>query len=184
MLISQIPIVIQVFAYITVYNAVIQSFMTERVNKTMEVLFSTPLNDEDIIYGKVLFCMLVAALTVGICGAANTAAVEFLYWTRFSRFWNPTTGYISMITILPASMAFLALPVALVISVRAKSSQATKWGSFGGLLPIVLLIVGLSSSPAVFFMAVELLGGFAFVASLLLTLLVSRAINRLAFIVN
>ncbi len=183
-LIAQIPIVIQIFAYITMYNAVVQSFMSERINKTMEVLFSTPLKDEDIIYGKVLFCMLVALLTIATCGIANTLAIEILYWMNLSHLWMPTAGYISMITILPASMMFLALPIALVISIRAKSAQASKWGSFGGLLPIILFIVGLNQSPVIFFTAVEILGGLAFVVSFLLTLLLKRAISRVAFIVN
>ncbi|WP_202319781.1 ABC-2 transporter permease [Archaeoglobus neptunius] len=183
-LIAQIPIVIQIFAYITTYNAVVQSFMTERVNKTMEVLFSTPLRDEDIIYGKILFCMCIAGATVALSGAVNTAAIEILYWMNTSRLWTPTSGYLTMITVLPLSMMLLALPLALLISVRAKSSQATKWGSLAGLLPIALFVVGLSHSPAIFFMAVELLGGFAFVVSLLLTVALKRTINRLSFIVN
>ncbi len=183
-LVAQIPIVIQIFAYITMYNAVVQSFMTERINKTMEVLFSTPLRDEDIIYGKILFCTCIAFATIFLSGIVNTMAIEILYYTNTSRFWIPTSGYLTMIAILPLSMMFLALPLALIISVRAKSSQAAKWGTLAGLLPIILFIIGFSYSPDIFFMAVELLGGFAFVSSLLLTIALRRAINRLNFIVN
>ena len=183
-LIVQIPIVIQIFAYITMYNAVVQSFMNERINKTMEVLFSTPLRDEDIIYGKILFCICIASATIVLSGVVNTVAIEVLYWVNTSQLWIPTAGYITMITILPVSMMFLALPLALIISVRAESSQAAKWGSLAGLLPIILFIVGFSYSASVFFMAVELLGGAAFALSLLLTIVLRRTINRLSFIVN
>ncbi len=183
-LVVQIPIVIQIFTFIVTYNAVVQSFAFEKINKTMEVLFSTPLSEEDIVYGKMIACVTIGLLSIVICTLTNSLCIQYIFLSHTGKFWSLTFGYLTLSLLLPLSMLFLALPIGLFVSVRAKSGDATKWGSLAGLFPIILFIIGWRYSPAMFFAIVELLGSVGFVMSMTLALISRKIINRLAFIVN
>jgi|GEM_PF-3534910 ABC-2 type transport system permease protein len=183
-MIVQIPMVIQVFAFFTTYNIILTSFAFEKINKTMEVLFATPVEESDIVLGKMIASIIAGLITTFSAILVNLGAIQYIFVTSLGKLWTPTIGYIFLSIILPISMLLFALPFGLFISMKARSINQMKFGGFVGLIPFLLFVLAMKVPPQQFFTIVQLLGSTGFVISLILALLSRRFINRLAFIAN
>ncbi|AIU69627.1 hypothetical protein TEU_04340 [Thermococcus eurythermalis] len=183
-LIVQIPMVIQIFSFISTYNAIVASFAFERINKTMEVLFASPLSESEIILGKIIASIIAGTLTMLSGILINVAAIQYVFIQHVGRLWTPTLGYMFLTVAMSISMLLFAIPIGLTLSVRAKNATQIKLGGLVGIMPLLLFLLASKVPPQTFFSIVQIIGLTSLVVSIILVCLSRRLINRFSFIIN
>ncbi|KUJ98649.1 MAG: Uncharacterized protein XD43_1687 [Thermococcales archaeon 44_46] len=184
-LISQLSVVVILVSALSSYASIVSSFFNEKLNKTMEILFSSPLSESEILLGKLLSAVFFSLLSWGFAFASLFFLIQYLHLKALGSIWHPTLYFIIITVFVPFSMMMFSISTGLVVSVKIKSSELINLMS----LPLVLTPIIISFASAKLglnrtFQIYLLLGICSLVASLIIAMLGKRVINRLAFITN
>ncbi|ASI98329.1 ABC transporter permease subunit [Thermococcus celer] len=180
-MVVQLPPTIAVFSYFTTYTSILASFFVERTLGTMEVLFSTPLEDGEILGGKIIASVSMGITTWMALFLTNTLGIEALTLKSLGRMWVPTQDYIILSVLYPLSIVLLAIPIGLLISARAKE-LGEQVGSLIGIIPVVIVLLLIRMDLVDFFRLIKILTVADFL--MILASLKFLKFNRLSFISN
>jgi len=179
-MVVQLPLTIAVFSYFATYNSVLMSFVRERILGTMEVLFSCPISEREIIWGKILASATVGVATWASLFLMNTVGIEAITLKGLGKIWVPTQNYIILSVLYPLSMTFLAIPVGILISTRMGKWFGEQAGGLVGVIPLLFVVLLPRINVIDFFELVKVLVGVS-VLTIFIFLKFLR-INRLSFI--
>ncbi|RLI72650.1 hypothetical protein DRO91_04330 [Candidatus Heimdallarchaeota archaeon] len=181
-MVIQLPLTIAVFSYFATYNSILTSFLRERMLGTMEVLFSCPLDEREIIGGKILASATVGMTTWAFLFLMNTTGIETITMRSLGRVWIPIPEYIILSVLYPLSMIFLAIPVGLLISAGMGKWFGEQVGGLVGIIPLLFVAVLPRINVMDFFELVKVLVGASILT--IFVLLKFLKIKRLSFITN
>lgn len=184
-LISQLSVVVILVSTLSSYSSIVSSFFNEKLNKTMEILFSSPFSESEILLGKLLSALLFSLFSWSFAFASLFFLIQYLHMKALESLWHPTVYFIIITVFVPFSMIMFSISIGLMVSIKLKSSELINLIS----LPLVLTPIIISFASARLglnstFQIYLLLGIGSLMASLIIAMFGKRVINRLAFITN
>jgi len=180
-MVVQVPVVLGITIYMVIYSYLANSILSEKTNKTIEVLFSTPLHESEIIASKMIMGAFLGIGLVILAFFTNTLGIEAGFHHYTGKWWVPTRSYLLLMVLFSGAFSALAFPVALVVGMRGSKMAL---GTFVVFIPIGVLIFASRFSAADYIRTMLLIAIAGAGLAVLLTLLSRRIINRLAFITN
>ena len=182
-MVAQIPVVFGITIYIAIYSYLANSILSEKTNRTIEVLFSTSLHESEIIASKMIMGAFLGIGLVILAFLINTMGIEAGFHHYAGTWWMPTRSYLFLMVLFSGAFSALAFPVALVVGMRG-SKVLMASGTFVVFIPIGVLIFASRFSATDYVRTMLLIAIAGAGLAVLLTLLSRRIINRLAFITN
>ncbi|GAB6136254.1 ABC-2 transporter permease [Thermococcus prieurii] len=183
LLVAQNPLTFGILIYVTTYSYVTNSFVSERINKTMEVLFAAPVSETDVVASKMITGVILGVSLFLLSFLANTLAIEFIFHHCTGLWWTPTRGYLLLMAFFPPAFLSLAFPLALIVGMRGSKFLMAS-GTFVIFVPIVLLILASQVSVEGYFRLIFWVAVASVILAVLVTLAARKMVNRLAFITN
>jgi len=183
LLVAQNPLTFGILIYLTTYSYVTNSFVSERINKTMEVLFAAPVSETDVVASKMITGAILGVFLFFLSFLANTLAIEFIFHHCTELWWTPTREYLLLMAFFPPAFLSLAFPLALIIGMRGSKFLMAS-GTFVIFVPIVLLIMASQVSVEGYFRLIFWIAIASVLLAVLVTLAARKMVNRLAFITN
>ncbi|WP_297488233.1 ABC transporter permease [Thermococcus sp.] len=184
-LVSQLPVIIILASALSSYVSMVASLFHEKSNKTMEILFSSPLSESEILLGKLLSGLLFSLLSWGSNFVAVLGLLQYLHLKTLGSMWIPTKYFLVIAVFVPFSMIFLSISVGLIVSIKIKSPELVNVISFPlVLVPIVISFISYRMRLEGVLQVYMLLGTVSIVVSLITAMFGKRVINRLVFITN
>lgn len=114
------------------------SFVGEKERNTAEALFSTPVKNSELLFGKILASFLpTVALTLGVFSLYGLM-VDFFSYTSFHTIILPNLPWLLLLLSGPF-LAIATIGVVVLVSSRVKSTKAAQQISTLLVLPILLL---------------------------------------------
>jgi len=182
-LVAQSSLIISILTFLMTYTSVIYSFAMEKIDRTMEILFASPLSDREIILGKSIACSLYGILVWINILLANLLPVEYLCLKHLHKIWIPTRYYLDITVLLPFSMLLLAIFLGLILSVKLKNIESISLlGTVVALLPVLIFFIGTRFSTGKFFLLYRSLCVIFLILLGLVIILAKKVVNRKAFI--
>lgn len=147
----------------------------------MEILFSSPLSESEILLGKLLSGLLFSLLSWGSNFVAVLALLQYLHLKTLGSMWIPTKYFLVIAVFVPFSMIFLSISVGLIASIKIKSPELVNVISFPlVLVPIMISFISYRMRLEDALQIYLLLGTVSIVASLITAMFGKHVINRLA----
>lgn len=119
-----------------------ESFVGERVRRTMEGLLYTPVTNEELAMGKILACWLPAIFLTWLCSAAYMVLVDSLGQGMFGMRVFPNGSWTVAIVVVAPLLAFLSVVLVVTVSQHVESVKASQSISMVLVLPLLLAVVG------------------------------------------
>ncbi|WP_457751901.1 ABC-2 transporter permease, partial [Thermococcus sp.] len=179
LMVAQMPLVFGMMIYVTTYSYIANSFVSERINKTMEVLFAAPVSETDVVASKLVTGAILGVSLFIFAFLANTLAIEFIFHHCTGLWWTPTRGYLFLMAFFPPAFLSLAFPLALIVGMRGSKFLMAS-GTFVVFIPVVLLILASQVSVEEYFRLIFWIALTSVLLAVLVTLAARRMVNRLA----
>jgi len=183
LMVAQMPLVFGMVIYVTTYSYIANSFVSERTNKTMEVLFAAPVSETDVVASKLITGAVFGVFLFIFAFLANTLVIEFIFHHCTGLWWRLTRSYLFLMAFFPPAFLSLSFPLSLIIGVRGSKFLMAS-GTFVVFIPIILLILASQVSIESYFRLIFWIALTSVLLAVLATLAARKMVNRLAFITN
>ncbi|MBI5974821.1 ABC transporter permease [Staphylococcus canis] len=161
------------------------SLTGEKERKTLEGLLYTPINNKELMLGKILAAMLPAVIITWIALIVYGIILNSYSFKSFDQLIFPNTNWIIIGVLLAPLITFLSITLVLFISHKVKTSKSAQSVSMLLMLPIIGALISQASGAILFGYKLSLI---LFICLLIIDLiayvLVSKQFNKEKFLTN
>ena len=124
------------------------SFVGERERKTIEGLLYTPLNQQELLLGKIVASFVPATIITWFSLIVYGVILDTLGYHVFGSFIFPNSAWVLLGLIVMPLVSFLSTLLVVTVSQHMKTTRAAQSVSLIILVPIIGIIVSQASSSA------------------------------------
>lgn len=161
------------------------SFVGEREQKTIEGLLYTPLNQQELLLGKIAASFVPATVITWFSVVAYGVILDTLGYHVFGRFIFPNSAWMLLSVIVMPLVSFLSTLLVVTVSQHMKTTKAAQSVSLLILVPIIGIIVSQASSSASLGTGmIAIIGVVILLIDIVLFYLVSRRFQGETLLIN
>nr|WP_263313392.1 ABC transporter permease subunit [Mammaliicoccus sp. Marseille-Q6498] len=161
------------------------SLTGEKERKTLEGLLYTPINNKELMLGKILASMLPAIIITWISLVVYGLILDIYSFKNFDQFIFPNMNWIIIGVFLAPLITFLSITLVVFISHKAKTSKSAQSVSMLLILPLIGSLISQASGVILFGYKLTIIIFIClFIIDVFVYLLVSKKFNKEKFLTN